>query len=96
MQLSGQLLATHLIFFSVEPCSATKGRPGTVVKLLPCDHEVMGSSHGNGLLQKCREMLCTYDPKWSDPSPDHAQVGATCTGLPNLALRHLAGCINLL
>jgi hypothetical protein len=31
------------------------------VKLLPCDHEVMGStvSAGNSLLQKCRERLCT-------------------------------------
>jgi hypothetical protein len=30
-----------------------------VVKLLPCDHEVMGSSPRNSLLQKCREMLRT-------------------------------------
>jgi hypothetical protein len=22
------------------------------------------------------------DPKWSDPFLDHAQAGATCTGLP--------------
>jgi pseudo-response regulator 7 len=27
------------------------------IKLLPCDHEVMGSSPGNSLLQKCRKML---------------------------------------
>jgi hypothetical protein len=27
-----------------------KGRPGAAVKLLPCDHEVMGSSPGNSLL----------------------------------------------
>jgi hypothetical protein len=26
-----------------------KGSPGTVVKLLPCDHEVMGSSSRNSL-----------------------------------------------
>jgi hypothetical protein len=26
-----------------------------VVKLLPCDHEVMGSSPGNNLLYKCRK-----------------------------------------
>jgi hypothetical protein len=30
-----------------------------MVKLLPCDHEVMGSSPGNSLLQKCRERLHT-------------------------------------
>ncbi|XP_044350612.1 type I inositol polyphosphate 5-phosphatase 5 isoform X2 [Triticum aestivum] len=53
-----------------------------VVKLLPCDHEVMGSSPGNSLLQKCRERLRTIDPKWSDPSLDPAQAGATCTRLP--------------
>ena len=52
-----------------------------MVKLLPCDHEVMGSSPGNSLLQKCRERLRTIDPKWSDPSPDPAQAGFTCTGL---------------
>ena len=51
-----------------------------MVKLLPCDHEVTGSSPGNSLLQKCRERLRTKDPKWSDPSPDPAQAGATCTG----------------
>jgi hypothetical protein len=27
-----------------------KGSPGTVVKLLPYDHKVMGSSPGNSLL----------------------------------------------
>jgi hypothetical protein len=36
-----------------------KGGPGAAVKLLHCNHEVMGSSPGNGLLQKCRERLCT-------------------------------------
>jgi hypothetical protein len=36
-----------------------KGSPGTVVKLLPYDHEVMGSSIENNLEQKCREILCT-------------------------------------
>ena len=59
-----------------------KGSLGAVVKLLPCDHEVMGSSPENSLLQKCRERLRTIDPKWSDPSLDPAQAGATCTRLP--------------
>jgi hypothetical protein len=35
------------------------GGEATLVKLLPCDHEVMGSSLGNSPLQKCREMLHT-------------------------------------
>jgi len=35
---------------------------GAVVKLLPCDHEVTGSSPGNSHLQKCRERLRTKDP----------------------------------
>jgi hypothetical protein len=37
-----------------------KGSPRAVVKLLPCDHEVMGSSE-NSLLQKCRERLDLND-----------------------------------
>ena len=57
---------------------------GAAVKLLPCDHEVTGSSPGNSLLQRCRERLRTKDPKWSDTSLDPAQAGATCTGLPLL------------
>lgn len=44
------------------------------VELLPCDHEVMSSSPENNLLQKCREMLRTKDPKWSNPSLDPAQA----------------------
>jgi hypothetical protein len=48
------------------------------VKLLPCDHEVMGSNPGNSLLQKCRERLRTKDLKWSDPT----QAGTMCTELP--------------
>jgi hypothetical protein len=58
-----------------------KGSPGATVKLFSSDHEVMGSSPRNSLLQKCREMLHTLDPKWSDDSPDLAQEGATCIGL---------------
>jgi hypothetical protein len=53
----------------LEPCTSEsyvrctgllflKGSHGTVVKLLPCDHEViMGLSHENNLVQKCRERL---------------------------------------
>jgi hypothetical protein len=36
-----------------------KGSPCTAVKLLSCDHEVMGSSPENNLLQKCRERMRT-------------------------------------
>ena len=57
-----------------------------MVKLLPCDHEVTGSSPGNSLLQKCRERLRTIDPKWSDPSPNPAQAGATCTGATHVII----------
>jgi hypothetical protein len=35
-----------------------KGSPSTAVKLLPCDHEVMGyKSLENSLMQKCRKRL---------------------------------------
>ena len=40
---------------------SSKGSLGAVVKLLPCDHEVTGSSPGNSLLQKCMERLRTKD-----------------------------------
>jgi hypothetical protein len=36
-----------------------KRSPGAAVTLLPCDHEVMGSSTRNSLLQKCRKRLRT-------------------------------------
>ena len=74
------LISTKFIYES----AFGKGSLGAMVKLLPCDHEVMGSSPGNSLLQKCRERLRTIDPKWSDPSLDPAQAGATCTRLPFL------------
>jgi hypothetical protein len=48
-----------------------KGSPGVAVKLLPCDHEVMGSSPGN------KDCVHKTQPKWSDP----AQARATCIGL---------------
>jgi hypothetical protein len=38
-------------------CPFLKGSPDAAVKLLPCDYEVMDSSHENNLLQKCRKML---------------------------------------
>jgi hypothetical protein len=34
-----------------------KGTPGAAVKLLSCDHEVMGSNPGNNLFRKCRKKL---------------------------------------
>jgi hypothetical protein len=51
--------AMHLICSN----SSLKGCPGAAVKLLPCDHEVIGSSPGN-LLQKCRKR-----PKVVGPLP---------------------------
>jgi hypothetical protein len=50
---------------------------------LPCDHEVIR----NNLLQKCREKLRTYtteDSKWSDPSPDYAQMELRAPGCPGV------------
>jgi hypothetical protein len=38
---------------------AFEGEPSAVVKWLSCDHEVMGSSPENNILQKCRERLST-------------------------------------
>jgi hypothetical protein len=43
-----------LRFFNYMAANIMKGSPGTAVKVLPCDHEVMGSSPVNSLLQKCR------------------------------------------
>jgi hypothetical protein len=40
----------------------------------------MGSSRGNSLLQKLQGKAAYKDPKWSDPSPDPVQAGASCTG----------------
>jgi hypothetical protein len=57
IKLSCHLVCSmYFLFYSIlflHPWS-----PDAAVKLLPCDHEVMGSSHGNNFLQKCREMLC--------------------------------------
>jgi hypothetical protein len=39
-----------------------------MVKLLPCDNKVMGSSPGNNLLQKCKKMLY-IKPKVVGPFP---------------------------
>jgi hypothetical protein len=50
-------ICTELPFFSA--ACLLKSSPGAVVKLLPCDQEVMGSSPENSLLQKCRERLRT-------------------------------------
>jgi hypothetical protein len=56
-----------------------KGSDGIAVKLLPCDHEVMGSSPENSLWWKCRERLCTTQSGRTLPDP--TQEGATCTKL---------------
>jgi hypothetical protein len=85
-------MSINLVFVKHE--NKLEAEPGATVKLLPCDKEVMGSSPGNSLLQKCKERLRTSDPKWSDSSPDAEQVGATCTGLPFYS--HMrAACHNL-
>jgi len=60
----------------------SEGEPWPVVKLLPCDQEVTSLSHGNSLLQKCRERLRTIDPNGSDPSPNPLQGEAHAPGCP--------------
>ena len=66
-----------LEYFITKIVGAIKGSLGAAVKLLPYDHEVMGLSPGNSLLQKCRERLRT-----KDPSSNPVQAGAACTVLP--------------
>jgi hypothetical protein len=48
-----------------------------VVKLLPCNHEVMGSS-----LAEMQGKAVYIRPKVVGPFPGPTQAGATCTGLP--------------
>ena len=50
-----------------------------MLKLLPCDHEVTGKSWKQPLAEM-HGKAAYKRPKWSDPSPDPAQAGATCTG----------------
>jgi hypothetical protein len=45
-------MSINLVFVKHE--NKLEAKPGVVVKLLPCDQEVMGSSPGNNLLQKCK------------------------------------------
>jgi hypothetical protein len=47
-------LTMHLTSIVLFVFFYVKWSPSTAVKLLPCDHEVMSSSLGNSLLQKCR------------------------------------------
>jgi hypothetical protein len=48
---TAHMVHTPTVFFEGHIMFTT---PRAVVKLLPCDYEVMGSSPGNSLLQKCR------------------------------------------
>jgi hypothetical protein len=59
----------------------SEGEPRHSVKLLPCDHEVMGSSPGNSLAEM-QGKATHIRPKVTGPFPGLAQAGATCTGLP--------------
>ena len=47
-----------------------------MVKLLPCDHEVTGSSPGTSLLQKCRERLRTKKTQVVGPFPGPCASGS--------------------
>jgi hypothetical protein len=61
--LSPNQLLLRVIFFFVYVHVKKKLRGGgslsAAVKLLPFDHDAMGSNAGNSLLQKCRERLHT-------------------------------------
>ena len=50
---------------------------GVTVRLLHCNLEITGLSHGNNLF--------IYDGKaaYIEPSPDPAMAGASCTRLPS-------------
>jgi hypothetical protein len=63
------------------------GGGGAVVKLLPCDHEVETASFRNA--GKC--YVHKTQSGWPYPSPDPAQAGAMCTGLPFIyyLLKHM-------
>jgi hypothetical protein len=52
-----------------------------VVKLLSCDHEILGSSRGNRLLQMQGKAVY-YRPKWVRHFPGPHASRSTCTGLP--------------
>jgi hypothetical protein len=76
-----------------------KGSLGAAVKLLPYNHEVMGSSPENSLLHKCMKKLHKYDPKWLDPFRDSAQVGARAPDYPfyiNICIHHSIIVCNLI
>jgi hypothetical protein len=47
---SNQQMKRNEVFFDFIEYHLMKGNPGAIVKLLPCDHEVMVSSLENSLL----------------------------------------------
>jgi hypothetical protein len=63
-------LVSILIRFSI------KGSPDTAVKLLPCDHEVIGSSPRNNLLQKMQGKAVYIRPKVVRPFPGDCASGS--------------------
>jgi hypothetical protein len=60
-----------------------KGSLGAVIKLLPCNHEVMGSKVMENPLVEMQGKNAYLRSKVVGPFPDPAQAGATCTGLLN-------------
>jgi hypothetical protein len=59
MRVKTQSSPNEIFFLNYLPLKKGNGSPGTTVKLLPCDQEVMGSSPRKSLLQKCKEMMRT-------------------------------------
>jgi hypothetical protein len=98
---SSSLIVSPLPFqFILKHYYTMKGTPGTVVKLLHCDHEVMGWSPRNSLLQKCRERLrkknsaCSgvRPPLLRNRRPSHAGKEYLQTPLPPLHKGHIVPC----
>jgi hypothetical protein len=54
-----ELRARGYLFFMLAHERRGALAAGAAVKVLPCDDEVMGSTPGNCLLQKCRKKLRT-------------------------------------
>jgi len=81
------------VFESIDRCliEGEPWRSGKAVALWPWGH---GFKSWYQPLAEMQGKAATKRPKWSDPSPDPVQAGATCTGLPFFLDRCLIVTIN--
>jgi hypothetical protein len=84
---SGSYVPYYYYYYGGGGVGGGGGGVGAVVKLLPCDHEVETASFRNA--GKC--YVHKTQSGWPYPSPDPAQAGAMCTGLPFIyyLLKHM-------